>query len=68
MKCRVVIQSVDDWWVGWLIDIPGVNAQERTKEELIGSLIEGARDMLAINMEEIKEEQVELIDIPEILV
>lgn len=30
------------WWVGWLVDIPGVNAQEKTREELIESLRLGA--------------------------
>ncbi len=29
MKYRAVIKKVDDWWIGWLIDLPGVNAQER---------------------------------------
>ncbi len=29
-----------DWWAGWILEIPGVNAQERTKEELMASLRE----------------------------
>ena len=29
-----------DWWVGWIEEVPGVNAQEKTKEELICSLRE----------------------------
>ena len=28
------------WWVGWIEEIPGVNAQERTKPELLASLKE----------------------------
>jgi predicted RNase H-like HicB family nuclease len=53
MKYRAVIKKVDDWWIGWLIDLPGVNAQERTKSELIKSLEIGAQEMLAteINFE-----------------
>ena len=47
MKYRGVIKKVDDWWIGWLIDLPGVNAQERTKSELIQSLKIGAQEMLA---------------------
>lgn len=27
-----------DWWVGWIEEVPGVNAQERSKDELICSL------------------------------
>lgn len=48
MQCRAVIKQEDDWWIGWLVDLPGVNAQERTYEELIESLKIGAEDMLAL--------------------
>ena len=47
MKYRAVIKKVDDWWIGWLVDLSGVNAQERTKAELIESLRIGAKEMLA---------------------
>jgi len=33
-----IIKQDDGWWVGWIQEIPGVNCQERTKEELIESL------------------------------
>jgi predicted RNase H-like HicB family nuclease len=46
MKYRAVIKKTDEWWIGWLIDLPGVNAQEKTKAELIESLRVGAEDML----------------------
>jgi predicted RNase H-like HicB family nuclease len=46
MKFRAVIRKSGGWWIGWLADLPGVNAQERTKEELIESLKIGAEDML----------------------
>jgi predicted RNase H-like HicB family nuclease len=42
-----VIKKTDDWWIGWLVDVPGVNAQEKTKEELIESLRIGTQEMLA---------------------
>jgi len=45
---RTVIEESDGWWIGWLLDLPGVNAQERTREELIESLRIGAEDMLAM--------------------
>jgi len=46
MRYRAVIKKVDDWWIGWLIDLPGVNAQEKSKNELIKSLVIGAQEML----------------------
>ena len=33
-----VIKQGGDWWVGWIDEIPGVNCQERSKEELMESL------------------------------
>ena len=27
-----------DWWIGWVEEVPGVNCQERTREELLDSL------------------------------
>lgn len=46
MEYRGIIKQSEGWWIGWLIDLPGVNAQERTREELIESLKIGAEDML----------------------
>ena len=46
MKYRAIIKKSEDWWIGWLVDLPGVNAQEKTKENLIESLRIGAQDML----------------------
>jgi len=47
MKCRAVIKQSGNWWIGWLVDLPGVNAQEKTKAELMKSLKIGAQEMLA---------------------
>ena len=46
MKYRAVIKKTENWWIGWLVDLPGVNAQEKTKAELIESLKIGAKEML----------------------
>jgi len=40
-------KKVDDGWIGWLVDLPGFNAQEKTKEELMEVLTIGAQEMLA---------------------
>ena len=47
MKYRAIIKKTDDWWIGWLVDLSGVNAQEKTKTELLKSLMIGAQEMLA---------------------
>lgn len=46
MKYRAIVKQSQGWWIGWLLDLPGVNAQERTREEVIESLRMGAREML----------------------
>ncbi len=28
MKHRAIVQK-NDWWIGWLVEIPGVNAQKK---------------------------------------
>ena len=63
MKLRAVIKKSGDWWIGWLVDLPGVNAQERTKEELIESLKIGAEGMLNTPFEPKQEEQLASIEV-----
>jgi predicted RNase H-like HicB family nuclease len=46
MEYRAIVKKSDGWWIGWLVDLPGVNAQEKTKKEVIESLKIGAEDML----------------------
>lgn len=33
-----IIKQRGDWWIGWIEEVPGVNGQGKTKEELLGSL------------------------------
>jgi len=33
-----VVKQEGDWWIGWIEEVPGVNCQEPTKEELLESL------------------------------
>jgi hypothetical protein len=47
MQYRAVVKQSNGWWIGWLLDLPGVNAQERTRDAVIESLKIGAEDMLA---------------------
>ena len=64
MKYRAVIKRSDEWWIGWLIDLSGVNAQEKTREELLESLRIGAEDMLATDVPFIPDAQLTMIDVP----
>ena len=44
-----VIQRDGEWWIGWVKEIRGANAQERTREELLVSLRYALEDMLELN-------------------
>lgn len=33
-----VIQRTQDWWIGWIEEISGVNSQGETREELLENL------------------------------
>jgi predicted RNase H-like HicB family nuclease len=46
MNYKAIIKQDADWWIGWVEDVPGVNAQERTREELLISLREALTDIL----------------------
>lgn len=63
MRYRAVIKKSDGWWIGWLIDLPGVNAQEKSREALIESLRIGAEDMLNIPFEPAAEEELVSIEV-----
>ena len=40
------------WWIGWIEEVPGVNCQERTREELLASLRTTLAEALAFNRRE----------------
>ncbi len=63
MKYRAVIKKGGGWWIGWLVDLPGVNAQERTRDALLESLRIGAEDMLATDVPFVADAQMTTIDI-----
>ena len=35
---KAVIKKDGDWWIGWIEEIPGVNSQGRTRDELLENL------------------------------
>ena len=50
-ELTAIVKKDGDWWIGWIEEIPGANAQEESKEELLISLREVALDILELNRE-----------------
>jgi len=61
VEFRAVVKKSDGWWIGWLVDLVGVNAQEGTRDGLLESLKIGAEDMLVTPLQ--LEEEAELVTI-----
>jgi predicted RNase H-like HicB family nuclease len=38
MAYTAVIQQSGEWWIGWVEEVPGVNSQGETREELLDNL------------------------------
>jgi predicted RNase H-like HicB family nuclease len=47
-----VVKQDGDWWLGWVEEVHGVNAQEPTHEALLASLKEVLQEALEINRAE----------------
>lgn len=47
-----VVKEDQGWWYGWVEEVPGVNAQETTREELLASLKECLLEALEMNRHE----------------
>jgi predicted RNase H-like HicB family nuclease len=50
-----VIKQSGGWWIGWIEEVPGVNCQEATKEELLETLRITLREALDLNRREARE-------------
>jgi predicted RNase H-like HicB family nuclease len=48
-----VVKQDGDWLLGWVEEVPGVNAQEPTREALLASLKEVLREALEMNRAEL---------------
>jgi predicted RNase H-like HicB family nuclease len=47
-----VIKQDDDWWIGWIEEVPGVNCQEASRDELVESLKLTLREALEFNRQD----------------
>ena len=44
-----VVKQSGPWWIGWIEEVPGVNCQERTREELLVTLKVTLQEALEFN-------------------
>lgn len=47
-----VLKQDAGWWIGWIEELPGVNAQERTRDALLSSLRSTLGEALDFNRAE----------------
>jgi predicted RNase H-like HicB family nuclease len=48
-----IIQRDDSWWIGWVKEIPGVNSQGRTRQELMENLRSALKEALEMKKVEL---------------
>lgn len=48
-KYTAVIKQDSGWWLGWIEEIPGVNCQEKSYEELKEALLITLKEALEFN-------------------
>jgi predicted RNase H-like HicB family nuclease len=44
-----VVRQTDKWWIGWVEEVPGVNSQGATREELLDNLRDALDEALEMN-------------------
>ncbi len=44
-----VVQQHGDWWIGWIEEVPGVNSQGESREELLDNLRDALEEALEMN-------------------
>ena len=54
VEYTAVVKKKRDWWFGWIEEIPGVNCQESTRQELLETLRVTLREALEFNRREAK--------------
>jgi predicted RNase H-like HicB family nuclease len=47
-----VVRQDDEWWIGWVEEVPGVNSQGQTREELLDNLRDALEEALEMNRAE----------------
>ena len=47
-----VIRQEGNWWIGWIEEVPGVNCQEASRDELLETLRVTLREALELNRQD----------------
>ncbi len=47
-----VVKQDGNWWIGWIEEVPGVNCQEASRDELLQSLNVTLQEALELNRKE----------------
>ena len=55
-KYTAVITQEDGWYLGWVEEVPGANAQEKSRHELMISLREAVQDILEIHRQKARQQ------------
>jgi predicted RNase H-like HicB family nuclease len=49
-----VVQRHGNWWIGWVEEVPGVNSQGQTRDELLENLRDALDEALEMNRTDAK--------------
>jgi predicted RNase H-like HicB family nuclease len=49
---KAAIKQDGGWWIGWIEEVPGVNCQEATRDELLRSLRVTLAEALELNRQD----------------
>jgi predicted RNase H-like HicB family nuclease len=52
MNYTAVIQQHGEWWIGWVEEVPGVNSQGKTRDELLDNLRDALAEALEMNRDD----------------
>lgn len=52
MQFTAVVQKHEEWWIGWVEEVPGVNSQGESRDELLENLRDALDEALEMNREE----------------
>ncbi|HOD98019.1 MAG TPA: hypothetical protein PLU95_10590 [Syntrophales bacterium] len=47
-----IVKQEGDWWIGWIEEVPGVNCQEHTRQELIETLRATLHEAIEFNRQD----------------
>ena len=53
-KYTAIVQQSEGWWIGWIEEVPGVNSQGISREELLENLRDALEEAIEFNREDAK--------------